>query len=141
MRAPHPKHGQAQLGTHLHTRRRTRTRQHTPHDTTPSCVAHVPRSVDASWRRLTSALAGLYCASLNQMSAGAFAPVAPRGLHSPGFGDARAEVSVRCSKGTYVRAIARDVGRAVGVPAHLQALRRTISGHVDDAIARDDLTE
>ena len=40
------------------------------------------------------------------------------------------EVSVRieCSKGTYVRALARDLGEALGVGAHLTALRRTAIG-------------
>jgi tRNA pseudouridine55 synthase len=37
----------------------------------------------------------------------------------------RARLSVRCGKGTYVRTIAADLGRALGVPAHLAALRRT----------------
>ncbi len=35
---------------------------------------------------------------------------------------------VRCSSGTYVRALARDLGRALGVGAHLTALRRTAIG-------------
>jgi tRNA pseudouridine55 synthase len=38
------------------------------------------------------------------------------------------DVSVRCSSGTYVRAIARDVGEALGVGGHLTALRRTAVG-------------
>ena len=44
-------------------------------------------------------------------------------------------VSVRCSSGTYIRAIARDVGAALGVGGHLTALRRTAVGAVglDDA--------
>ncbi len=37
----------------------------------------------------------------------------------------RARVRVRCGKGTYVRTLAVDIGRALGVPAHLAALRRT----------------
>jgi tRNA pseudouridine55 synthase len=41
----------------------------------------------------------------------------------PGRGEAG--VIVECSGGTYVRAIARDVGRALGSMAHLAALRRT----------------
>lgn len=36
--------------------------------------------------------------------------------------------TVRCGKGVYVRALARDVGRALGVGAHLTMLRRTRSG-------------
>jgi tRNA pseudouridine55 synthase len=41
---------------------------------------------------------------------------------------ARARLRVRCGKGTYVRTLAADLGRAVGVPAHLSALRRTAAG-------------
>jgi tRNA pseudouridine55 synthase len=37
-------------------------------------------------------------------------------------------VSVRCSSGTYIRAIARDLGAALGVGGHLTALRRTAVG-------------
>ena len=35
------------------------------------------------------------------------------------------DVSVRCSSGTYIRAIARDLGTALGVGGHLTKLRRT----------------
>jgi tRNA pseudouridine55 synthase len=38
------------------------------------------------------------------------------------------EVTVTCSAGTYIRAIARDAGAALGVGGHLTALRRTTSG-------------
>jgi tRNA pseudouridine55 synthase len=38
------------------------------------------------------------------------------------------DVSLRCSSGTYVRAIARDLGAALGVGGHLTALRRTAVG-------------
>ena len=41
---------------------------------------------------------------------------------------ARARVTVRCGKGTYVRTLAADLGTALGVPAHLAALRRTEAG-------------
>lgn len=37
-------------------------------------------------------------------------------------------LSVRCSAGTYIRALARDIGEALGCGAHLVALRRTQSG-------------
>jgi tRNA pseudouridine55 synthase len=52
-----------------------------------------------------------------------------------------ATIFVRCSKGTYVRALARDIGRALGTVAHLAALRRTRSGPftLDDAIPVDRL--
>jgi tRNA pseudouridine55 synthase len=38
------------------------------------------------------------------------------------------DVSVECTSGTYVRALARDLGQALGVGAHLTALRRTRVG-------------
>jgi tRNA pseudouridine55 synthase len=38
------------------------------------------------------------------------------------------DLSVRCSSGTYVRAIARDLGAALGTGGHLTALRRTAVG-------------
>lgn len=44
--------------------------------------------------------------------------------------------TVRSSKGTYVRSLARDLGERVGVPAHLSALRRTASGSFTLAQAR-----
>ena len=46
-------------------------------------------------------------------------------------GPAEWTVTLRVSKGTYVRAIARDLGRALGTAAHLSNLRRTSSGRVD----------
>jgi tRNA pseudouridine55 synthase len=47
-----------------------------------------------------------------------------------------ADISVRCSSGTYIRAIARDVGAALGVGGHLTALRRTAVGPYDLTVAR-----
>ncbi|GAA1353047.1 tRNA pseudouridine(55) synthase TruB [Falsarthrobacter nasiphocae] len=38
------------------------------------------------------------------------------------------DIRVRCSSGTYIRALARDIGEALGVGAHLTALRRTEVG-------------
>jgi tRNA pseudouridine55 synthase len=38
------------------------------------------------------------------------------------------DLNMRCSKGTYVRALARDLGRTLGPGAHVTALRRTRSG-------------
>jgi tRNA pseudouridine55 synthase len=48
-------------------------------------------------------------------------------------------VEVACSSGTYVRAIARDVGEALGVGGHLAELRRLRIGEfsVDDALQLD----
>lgn len=39
------------------------------------------------------------------------------------------EISVRCSKGTYVRTLAEDIGAALGCGAHLTGLRRTAIAH------------
>ncbi|KGE12781.1 tRNA pseudouridine(55) synthase TruB [Sphingobacterium deserti] len=38
---------------------------------------------------------------------------------------------ITCSKGTYIRSIAHDFGKALGVGAHLSKLRRTKSGNFD----------
>lgn len=38
---------------------------------------------------------------------------------------------IECSKGTYIRSIARDFGEILGVGAHLKSLRRTKIGHFD----------
>ena len=42
-----------------------------------------------------------------------------------------ATLQVTCSKGTYVRTLAEDIGEAIGCGAHLSALRRTATGHFD----------
>ena len=51
------------------------------------------------------------------------------------------ELRVRCSKGTYIRVLAEDIGTALGTGAHLAALRRTASGrfNVRDAVTLDEL--
>ena len=41
------------------------------------------------------------------------------------------DIHVVCSKGTYIRALARDIGQALHSGAHLSALRRTRVGHLD----------
>ena len=48
----------------------------------------------------------------------------------------RAVFEARCGKGTYVRALARDMGRALGCLGHLIALRRTRVAGFDEAQAR-----
>lgn len=50
------------------------------------------------------------------------------------------DVIVDCTSGTYIRALARDLGAALGVGGHLTALRRTAVGpfSVDDAAPVDD---
>jgi tRNA pseudouridine55 synthase len=53
------------------------------------------------------------------------------------------EVVVDCSSGTYVRALARDLGAALGVGGHLTALRRTRVGPftIDEARTLEQLAE
>jgi tRNA pseudouridine55 synthase len=53
------------------------------------------------------------------------------------------DVRVDCSSGTYIRALARDLGRALGVGGHLTALRRTAVGPyaLDRARTLDELEE
>ncbi len=53
------------------------------------------------------------------------------------------DLSLRCSSGTYVRAIARDAGERLGVGGHLTALRRTAVGPYGLDVARtlDELAE
>ena len=45
------------------------------------------------------------------------------------------ELKVRCSKGTYIRTLAEDMGKALGVGAHLSGLHRTQVGDLDIANA------
>ncbi len=40
-------------------------------------------------------------------------------------------IRVRCSKGTYIRVLAADIGQALGCGAHLTALRRTVVADLD----------
>ncbi len=53
------------------------------------------------------------------------------------------DVDLTCSSGTYVRAIARDLGAALGVGGHLTALRRTAVGDftIDEAVPLAELLE
>ena len=53
------------------------------------------------------------------------------------------DVSVRCSSGTYVRSIARDLGASAQTGGHLTALRRTAVGPfaLDDARTLEQLAE
>jgi len=50
-------------------------------------------------------------------------------------------IRVHCSKGTYIRTLAEDLGRALGTGAHLGALRRVASGswQIDRAVTLDQL--
>ncbi len=52
-----------------------------------------------------------------------------------------ARCRIACTKGTYVRSLAHELGQKLGCGAHLSALRRTVSGKFDvkDAIMLEDL--
>jgi tRNA pseudouridine55 synthase len=62
-----------------------------------------------------------------------------------GWDDARLEltIAVRCSKGTYIRTLAEDIGQRLGCGAHLASLRRTETGALTlaGAISLDALAE
>ncbi len=52
-------------------------------------------------------------------------------------------ILVACSAGTYIRTLAEDIGRKIGVGAHLSELRRTRSGRfeISESIALNELAE
>ncbi len=58
-----------------------------------------------------------------------------------GFDGERLRIRVACSKGTYIRVLAEDIGEALGCGAHLSALRRERVGKlaIEDAITLDEL--
>lgn len=58
-----------------------------------------------------------------------------------GLGLPHADIRVRCTKGTYIRALARDLGEVLGSGAFLDDLRRTANGgfRVEDALGMDDV--
>jgi len=53
------------------------------------------------------------------------------------------DIEVHCSKGTYIRTLAEDIGEKLGCGAHLSALRRTASGpfHLEDSITMEELEQ
>ncbi|TLS37373.1 tRNA pseudouridine(55) synthase TruB [Pseudalkalibacillus caeni] len=52
-------------------------------------------------------------------------------------------IYVKCSKGTYVRTLAVDIGRKLGYPAHMSYLRRTASGpfEEEDCLTFEEITK
>ncbi|HUF49463.1 MAG TPA: tRNA pseudouridine(55) synthase TruB [Longimicrobiales bacterium] len=70
-------------------------------------------------------------------------PVRIAELRVTSFAPPFVAVDVQCSTGTYIRAIARDLGAQLGVGAHLAELRRTAVGsvRVEDAIALEELDD
>jgi tRNA pseudouridine55 synthase len=63
-------------------------------------------------------------------------PAAGLPAAGPAAGLLDVDIAVTCSSGTYIRAIARDLGAALGVGGHLTALRRTRVGPYGVAAAR-----
>ena len=58
------------------------------------------------------------------------------------FDPERLDIRVTCSKGTYVRSLAHDIGQRLGCGGYLSFLRRTSSGRfrLDDALSFDDVS-
>jgi len=120
-----------------------------------------PREVDFSPSTLESALAALVgdldqvppafsarqvggqrlyeLARRGEAVARAASPVSVYALELVSRGASTLELDVRCSAGTYVRALARDLGERLGCGAHLVSLRRTRSGGfgLENAVAGD----
>ncbi|MGI9025101.1 MAG: tRNA pseudouridine(55) synthase TruB [Burkholderiaceae bacterium] len=66
-------------------------------------------------------------------------PVTIHRLEVVAFEGTSLSIAVDCSKGTYIRTLAEEIGEALGCGGHLVALRRVRAGsmHVDGAIALD----
>jgi tRNA pseudouridine55 synthase len=64
-----------------------------------------------------------------------------RGLELLSISEQEFSVRVQCSKGTYIRTLAEDIGERLGCGAHLKALRRTGVARlqVDEAVGLDTL--
>ncbi|MDD6678073.1 MAG: tRNA pseudouridine(55) synthase TruB [Firmicutes bacterium] len=57
-------------------------------------------------------------------------------LHCLSFSGDRAVLQVRCSKGTYIRTLCKDIGQALGCGGCMESLRRTSAGEytIDEAV-------
>ncbi|WP_199195437.1 tRNA pseudouridine(55) synthase TruB [Staphylococcus simulans] len=53
------------------------------------------------------------------------------------------DIFIRCGKGTYIRTLATDIGRALGYPAHMSQLTRVESGgfSIDESLTLDQIDE
>ena len=78
---------------------------------------------------------------------GVEAPLKPRrvsihSLHLASFEYPTFELTIRCSGGTYVRTLGRDIAKAVGSDAVMTGLQRTAEGNlrIEDAVAPEKLT-
>jgi len=70
-------------------------------------------------------------------------PVRIHELEALELAGARLRIRVRCSKGTYVRVLAEDIGQALGTGAHVRALRRVATGswQIEQATSLERLAE
>jgi len=68
-------------------------------------------------------------------------PVSVHAIEPLGYEYPRLRIDVRCGTGTYVRALARDVGQALGVGGYCSALTRTEVGpfRLGEAVGPDEL--
>ena len=64
-------------------------------------------------------------------------------LHCLSFSGDRAVLQVRCSKGTYIRTLCKDIGQALGCGGCMESLRRTSAGEytIDEAVPLQELLE
>lgn len=111
-----------------------------------------------SFREFQESLAGSESESILQasrisiydLSLESFSPELAQDFTDDGYGRIRvadvsayhlptAMIRVDCSKGTYIRALARDLGEALGSGAFLSSLRRTFNGgfSIEDALSLD----
>jgi len=111
-----------------------------------------------SFRQFQESLAGSESESILQasriniydLSLESFSPELAQDFTDDGYGRIRvadvsayhlptAMIRVHCSKGTYIRALARDLGEALGSGAFLSSLRRTFNGgfSIEDALSLD----
>lgn len=88
----------------------------------PSAVSAIKVDGQRAYKRVRDGEAVELAA--RPVTVGRFAALAFRGIDSI----LDVDVAVECSSGTYVRALARDLGAALGVGGHLTALRRTRVG-------------
>lgn len=70
-------------------------------------------------------------------------PITIHELRLEALHDGVIDLDVHCSKGTYIRVLAEDIGRALGCGGHVEILRRTAVGHltVCDALTLDELEQ
>ncbi len=68
-------------------------------------------------------------------------PVTIHAIELTAYEDPFVSVTVRCSKGVYIRALCADIGDALGMGAHLTSLQRMRSGHfsIENAISLEEL--